>query len=267
MQESTETVENGVEGEVENQVAPENQTESTATDTAKDDYIPKGRFTQVYAEKKRLERENAALLARIGTGNNGGPPASAADDEKAPNPNDAKYAGNEAQYYADVAAFSGRQAYKAEKVKDTQQAQQQQFATRQQAASTNYLQKVSQEVAKDPGLEHELEELGTIQFHPHTALLMEESEQAGLLAKHLAKNIGEAYRLRDLSLTDPLRAAVEIGKLEMKLQGTSQPSKVITKSKAPAPITPLKGGGGSQKEYKPGDGADAFISAFMRTPD
>ncbi len=263
----TETVGTEVTEPVENQVAPETTTETTTTDTTKDDFIPKSRFTQVYAKSKANEREAAELRERVRVLEaNGRQPAPESVQDNGPNPNDPKYAGNEAQYYADVAAHSGRQAYRVEKEKETQMLQQQSQATRQQAASTNYLQKVAQEVAKDASLEEGLAELNTIQFGGATTLLMEESEHAGLLAKHLAKNIGEAYRLRELSITDPLKAAVEIGKLEMKLQGTSQPVKV-TKSKAPDPITPVRGGGGSQGEYKPGDGPDAFIRAFVRTPD
>ncbi len=232
---------------------------ATSTET-KAKFIPESRFTQVYAQKKALERENAELRARA-TGNQGGPSASAVDEDKAPNPQDPKYADNEAQYYADVASFSGRQAYRQEHQKQSQLTQQQQFATRQQAASSNYLQKVSQEVAKDPSFEQKLEELNSLQFGGATTLLMEESEHAGLLAKHLAENIGEAYRIRELSITDPLKAAVEIGKLEMKLQGTSQPAKV-TRTQAPDPINIVKGGGKTTPGYTPGESS---VSDYIKT--
>ena len=260
----TETVENAAVETVETQVAPENNTESTATDTAKDDFIPKSRFTQVYAKAKANEREAAELRERVRVLEaNGRQPAQA--EEEAPDPKN--YEGREAQYYAHVASYSARQEFKKLNASQAQQLTQQKQDQREQAASNNFHQKIAAEIAKDPNLEFELGELATVAFHPHTSLLIEESEHAGLLAKHLAKNIAEARSLQALSLQDPLKAAVVIGQLEMKLQGTNQPSKVITKSKAPAPITPLKGGGGSQKEYNPGDGPDAFIKAFMRAPD
>lgn len=62
------------------------------------------------------------------------------------------------------------------------------------------------------------------------------------IAYYLGKNIKEAHRIAAL---DPIAGLREIGKLEAKL--LAEPLKARTPSNAPAPITPVKGSGVSNK--------------------
>jgi len=90
-----------------------------------------------------------------------------------------------------------------------------------------------------------------IPSHVMEALL--ESEHGPALAYHLAKHPDAAQRIAGLS---ERAALVELGKLSASLESPKPPLKSVTK--APAPITPVKSGGGnvidlskaSQAEYE-----------------
>lgn len=225
--------------------------------------VPESRFNEVYGEKKRLERLlDAALAGKTNT-----PPAPAPEPKsEMPDPNDAKYADNAGQYYADVAAHTATQTFQKLKREDEQKASLKTQEERQQAASENFRTKAAAEIAKEPALAQEIELLQTVPFPGPTALLIEGSEQAGLLAKHLARNLQEAHQLAALAKADPMAAAVKIGQLEMRLQGNAQPLKPSV-SKAPEPVTPVKGGGSKTGEYIPGVSSVAdFIKKFHPAP-
>lgn len=77
-----------------------------------------------------------------------------------------------------------------------------------------------------------------------------ESENAGEVAYYLGSHPKEATRIS--SMRSPMRQAAEIGKIEQKLS-TPKPKRT---TKAPPPITPLKGGGSVKKsvtEMTPGE--------------
>jgi len=67
-----------------------------------------------------------------------------------------------------------------------------------------------------------------------------ESEVGPRILYHLAENPEFARKLSDMSVISALR---EIGKLEAKYEVTSKPTTPVVKTKAPAPINPLKATG------------------------
>lgn len=85
-----------------------------------------------------------------------------------------------------------------------------------------------------------------VQVSEHVQEVLLESEHGPALAYHLAKNPDEAERISALS---PLAAARALGRIEASLSSPTQapaPAAVAPKTvtKAPAPITPLRGTGG-----------------------
>ncbi len=231
------------------------------TEAKKDNSIPISRFNEVYADKKRLERQlEMALAGRTETVTKPAETVDALPDPK-------NYEGREAQYYSDLAAHSARQEWAKMNQQQAQQTQATQFKQAQETASQNYLSKVSVEVAKEPALAAELALLDTIQWPAQTALLLEGHDNAGLLAKHLARNLQEAHQLAALAQTNPMAAAVKIGELGAKLQGSPQPVKMQQKSQAPAPIETLNGGGKKTPGYVPGESSVSdYIKAYYPPP-
>ncbi len=88
-----------------------------------------------------------------------------------------------------------------------------------------------------------------------------------LLAKHLARNLQEAHLLAALAQTNPMAAAVKIGELGAKLQGSPQPVKMQQKTHAPAPLDIVKGGGKTTPGYVPGESSVSdYIKAYYPPP-
>lgn len=91
-----------------------------------------------------------------------------------------------------------------------------------------------------------------VQILGHVQDAVMESERGPELAYHLAKNPAFADQLNDMS---PARAALELGRLEASLDT----SVARQASRAPAPITPLTGGGTTKVDLSKVD-MDTYIS-------
>ncbi len=81
-----------------------------------------------------------------------------------------------------------------------------------------------------------------ISFPDDITLMIAESDIAGDLGYHLAKNHDDAYRVMTLAMQNPMLAIKELGRIESKIQnGPSQQPSMVTKAKPP--IEPLNGNG------------------------
>lgn len=133
------------------------------------------------------------------------------------------------KYAKAVAEYTKKQA---EKEFETKQRTESEKAATQRLAS-DWEEKADRGAEKYPDWNEKVGEL-----KPESPLLMAimEAENGDDVAHYLASNRKEAQRISGLPLISQIR---EIGRLEQKL--LSEPEKPKAPSKAPAPITPLKG--------------------------
>jgi hypothetical protein len=88
------------------------------------------------------------------------------------------------------------------------------------------------------------------------ALAMMEAERGPELLYHLAQNPDVAAQLNDMS---PARAAMELGRIEAKLEGPKAPPPKAA-SKAPAPIDPVKPGSSATKSLADIDDMEEYVA-------
>lgn len=96
--------------------------------------------------------------------------------------------------------------------------------------------------------------------------VIKESDEAGEIAYYLAKNKSLAARIA--KMTDPIKQALEIGKIEHQLLNPKKEEpKVVTQktTKAPEPISPV--GGSDEYQKTPDDMSFSEFEAFMNKQD
>lgn len=96
--------------------------------------------------------------------------------------------------------------------------------------------------------------------------VIKESEEAGEIAYYLAKNKSLAARIA--KITDPIKQALEIGKIEHQLLNPKKEEpKVVTQktTKAPDPISPV--GGSDEYQKTPEDMSFSEFEAYMNKQD
>lgn len=118
-----------------------------------------------------------------------------------------------------------------------------QEAKRQEAEKNQRQQELAKQwEAKAEKAEEKYEDFDEVAYNPRTPIsqpmaeLIHASDVGADLAYYFGKNPDEAYRIAQL---DPIRAAKEIGKLEVKVSTLTQQKPV---SKASPPINPIRGG-------------------------
>ena len=96
--------------------------------------------------------------------------------------------------------------------------------------------------------------------------VIKESDEAGEIAYYLAKNKSLAARIA--KITDPIKQALEIGKIEHQLLNPKKEEpKVVTQktTKAPDPISPV--GGSDEYQKTPEDMSFSEFEAYMNKQD
>jgi hypothetical protein len=187
-------------------------------------------------EAQQAKRESAELRARLEAMS-----AQAAPVKEEPRPDRSKFA-NDEEYIEAVAEWKADQRLAK---REREQAEAKAKAEREQLA-TNWQK--AQERAKAEIDDYEaVIKASDVQLpgHLHQAIL--ESDVGPHLAYYFAKHPDEAKRFADMSATTALR---QLGKLEDRLADDSDdepapkasPTPAVEKSKAPAPITPVKDG-------------------------
>jgi len=187
-------------------------------------------------EAQQAKRESAELRARLEAMS-----AQAAPVKEEPRPDRSKFA-NDEEYIEAVAEWKADQRLAK---REREQAEAKAKAEREQLA-TNWQK--AQERAKAEIDDYEaVIKASDVQLpgHLHQAIL--ESDVGPHLAYYFAKHPDEAKRFAGMSATTALR---QLGKLEDRLADDSDdepapkasPAPAVEKSKAPAPITPVKDG-------------------------
>jgi hypothetical protein len=187
-------------------------------------------------EAQQAKRESAELRARLDAMS-----AQAAPVKEEPRPDRSKFASDE-EYIEAVAEWKADQRLAK---REREQAEAKAKAEREQLA-TNWQK--AQERAKAEIDDYEaVIKASDVQLpgHLHQAIL--ESDVGPHLAYYFAKHPDEAKRFAGMSATTALR---QLGKLEDRLADDSDdepapkasPTPAVEKSKAPAPITPVKDG-------------------------
>lgn len=202
------------------------------------------RLTEVIAQRKeaetkaeRAERERDELRARLEALS-----AQAAPVKDEPRPIRDKFSSDE-DYIEAVAEWKADQRLAK---REQEQAEARAAAEREQIAKR--WKKAQEQARKDISDYDEVIKSSEVQLpgHLHQAIL--ESEMGPHLAYYFSKHPSEAKRFKDMTPTTALR---QLGKLEDKLADDvgdddtptkSAPFPAVEKSKAPAPITPVKDG-------------------------
>lgn len=232
----------------------EHQSEPEAKDTGEKKQNPKleKRFSELTkqreAARQEAERERNARLeleSRLRELELKSSPKIEAEQDPKPNPgqfNDAiEYAEALAEWTADKKLRERDQQELARKAQEEQSRLRNEFAKRL-------------EVAKEemPDFDEMVASSDVSVSQPVTDAIVD-SEVGPQILYYLAENPEFARSLNEKSITAQLRA---IGKLEAKFEKTEPKSKtapVIKKSSAPAPISPLRGGGAAADTVLDGD--------------
>jgi hypothetical protein len=149
-------------------------------------------------------------------------------------PKEADFNGDYAAYDRAQRAFEVKQAIReADAERDTETRARVQAEIAQERAAI-YRERVQEVIEVIPDFEKVIS-AANVPIRDEVADLIQESEKGPQLAYHLAKNPAQ---LRELNRMSPLSAAREIGRLEARL---SLPTPKTT-TKAPAPVTSVKGG-------------------------
>lgn len=244
----------------EEQPSGEIETPPTAQEKPKQDFIPKHRFNEVYAERMQLRRELDEMRRMMqqfqGNAPKADQPTGPAEPKRENYRSEEDYALAVVDWRAEIKAEAKANAAIEAFVKKQQEEREATERATREARVQEALEKASQ---KYPDF---YEVVTTAQVRPSDAVLaaMEESDTPGDLAYHLSANPAEMQRLNALS---PVAAAREIGKLEAKLAaGSGQPAKPKV-SKAPPPISPVgtaKGNG--PKNFRDDMTQEEFNEAF-----
>ena len=105
--------------------------------------------------------------------------------------------------------------------------------------------KVTEIADKTPDFEDVMEDSDDVSFGPHVQETIFDSDLGPAILYELAKDSKEALRISELS---PLAAIREIGKIEGRIQSSSQKTKTTKTTKAPRPLTPNRGSGKVSKD-------------------
>ena len=230
---------------------PDGETPAEKQDDDTDE-LPGKRTRRLERRLNRLHKERAEALARgehferlyNETRQQQQQPA---QDPGAPKLADFEY--DEAKYREAVEKYASTKAAREAEAKRTQDAQKQ------------YVQKVTSEWSKKVAAVGEkyadfADVTGDVQLATPALYAMMEADNGPDIAYYLGNHDDEAEQIASLSIPAQIRA---IGRLEAKL--AAEPAKPKTPSKAPAPITPVSGGGGAS-DGMPSDKDD--IATWMR---
>lgn len=225
-----------------------------APDQAKDEAQrdDKGRFKRLQPRideltRARHEAEREAAywkgVAEAGKGN----PSAKADAPQKPTPDQFS---DHNEYVEKLTEWKAKEIVSATlRERDEQAAQSKQKAERETRAST-WAERQTEYAKTAPDFEEVLAGAETpMPVHVMDALV--NSEQGPALAYHLAKNPEVAERIAGMSKDDAL---MELGALKASLSNPKPALKSVTK--APAPITPVKSGGGNVVDLSTASQAD-----------
>lgn len=142
----------------------------------------------------------------------------------------------------DVERYAEAKAKKAEESALKRYGEEQQTQTRKQAEiqlTKSWESKTSKAERKYDDFD---EVVGELAPTSHINIAIMQAENGDEIAYYLGQNLNDARRIAAL---DPISAIREIGRLEAKL--LAEPPKAKEPSKAPAPITPVKGSSSANK--------------------
>jgi hypothetical protein len=209
---------------------------STATDAKSDTDEAAGKRGQARLERRlnRLHRERAEALARAELAER-----RLQEREQVQQPPDpgapklADYEYDEAKYREAVEKHATEKARKDGEARRTVELQQQYV----QRVTQKWQKEAQAAIAKNADF---ADVTSDITLHRDALFALMEADNATEIAYYLGTHDEEAESIATLSLPAQIRA---IGRLEAKLAAT--PPKPQTPSKAPAPISPINGGGGA----------------------
>lgn len=251
-----------VETSTQEQTTPENETakldesaklegaESTEGDAEESTTSEKPKRVSGY---DRMKRKNQYLQSEILRLQEQASKPAADDGDKAPREED--FNGDWGKYIAASAAYEAAKAVKDSLKADKQEANNSRAAELRSEVMADFEDRAEAFKAKATDFDDVVSKFvdGGGKFSDVVRELVTDSDVGPQLAYYLAKNPKLANSINSLS---PLQAAKEIGKLEDSL---SKPSSKATK--APAPLSSLKGGAGPTIDPKTGpDDMEAFAS-------
>jgi len=210
------------------------QEEQTDQDTDADLSSRRPRRGGFQKKIERLAAENAALRAALA--NNAGTPQSTPKESvSAP------------QGRPDPQSFDTYESY-VEALADwkvEQRFQQREAATKQETLQESYNRQISEAQKAYPDFDEAIAEYDFHLMPRHAQEALLHSDMGAHIAYHIANNpdVGDA-----LSRMSPVQAALKIGELGSQLRSETSKGKAAVKvTKAPPPITPLRGAAPSQK--------------------
>lgn len=217
--------------------------------------IPYDRFREKVHENQQL-RQQLALLQQQGQ-----QPKQPANED--PEPNEGQF-DSVVEYLKARQDWAVRQGTKQARTQWEQEQQQREAYNRQfqreATAREQFTRKAIEASSKDPAMAQAIQTspVWDIPMHRETQLALLESDQAVELLRHFTANPAEALELAQL---DPIRAAKQIARLEVKLAGSGQPTKKV--SDFPKPMTPVGSGkSGAKQEYSDGMSQEDFNHSF-----
>lgn len=221
---------------VEEQPAPEAQTEGSETEADKEGQpkpkkSAKERIDELTAARREAEREaeywRSKALQPPPQPQPTTPAPEAAPQDKEPDPADYEHGTLDAAFIRDHATYSARRAFQEERARERAE-------EAQKSANTAWQAKVAAAVEKYPDFQAKLGDGSAWSCTTDMAAAIKESEVGPDLAYHLASNPGEARRIASLSPHSQVR---ELGKLEAQFTAAqaAQPAKVVTAAPDPGP--------------------------------
>ena len=237
-QETTEAADDAepVESEVENE--PEAEDEAPATENERKPTKLQARFSeltkqreQARADAQREREAREALEVRLQALEQGQAPRQAQIADAKPTPDQFTDA---FEYAEALAEYSAEKALKERDKQDQERRQQEQNAK----VAQTWAKRLEAAKAEMPDFDDMVVSSDVVvPNHIRDAIL--ESDVGPQILYHLASNQDQARSFNDMSVPQALRA---IGKLEAKFEKAEvgKPERSVVKSKAPAPINPIK---------------------------
>lgn len=220
---------------------PEAEKEATPTEDKKSNPKLEKRFSKLSSERDqaRLEAQREreareALEARLRELEQKATPQEVVSEDKEPQPTDFADA---FEYAKELAKWSSKQALLN---RDKQLAEEKAQLERKKIIDT-WTQQVEKVKAELPDYE-EVVESADVAVPDYIRDAIIESDVGAKILYHLADDSDFAKKLVEMT---PAKAIKELGKLEAKFEAspkTESEKSVVVKSKAPAPISPIKGG-------------------------
>ena len=192
------------------------------------------RIAELTRARRTAERERDEAIARLNGAHN---PAKAAAPK--PTPDDFEDYGD---YVEALTDWKADQREVARAGTDAERA----AGRAAEVLNEQWSAKIEQTAATIPDY-NEVVGKSDIPISNHVAAALMDADRGPELAYHLAKNPAVAERLNEMS---PMRAAVELGRIEASLEKAAPPPPPPPKtpSNAPAPITPVKAGATTAKD-------------------